>query len=77
MEDLLEDGDLVLCERLEEIRYEDIYACRLNGELKVKHVHKSNGTITLRSENDRYPDIEVTATDDFGVLGRVVRRVVR
>jgi len=77
METLLQDGDLVLCERAEEIQYEDIYVCRLNGELKVKHAHRANGTIVLKSENDRYPSIEVGQGDEFDVIGRVVRRVVR
>lgn len=77
MEDLLVDGDLVLCERVEKIRYEDIYVCWLNDELKVKHVHRAGGTIVLRNENDRYPAIEVGPGDDFDVIGRVVRRVVR
>lgn len=77
MEDLLTNGDLVLCERAEQIRYEDIYVCRYEGELKVKHAHKSDGTITLRSENDRYPPLEVGPGDEFAVIGRVVRRVVR
>jgi len=77
MEDLLTDGDLVLCERAEEIRFEDIYVCRYEGELKVKHAHQANGTIVLQSENDRYPSIQVGSGDDCGVIGRVHRRVVR
>jgi len=77
MEDLLQDGDLVLGERAEEIRYEDIYACRYNDELKVKHAHQANGRVVLRSENDRYPTIEVGPGDDFAVIGRVRRRVIR
>ena len=77
MEDLLYDGDLVLCEETKEIQYEDIYACRLNEELKVKHAHRSGNAIVLRSENTRYPDIEVGPGDDFAPIGRVVRRIVR
>jgi phage repressor protein C with HTH and peptisase S24 domain len=77
MENLLVDGDLVLCEQMEEIRYQDIYVCRYEQELKVKHAHRSGGTVILRPENDRYPAIEVDQGDDFAVIGRVVRRVVR
>lgn len=77
METLLMDGDLVLCEHVEEVSYEDIYTCRLNEELKVKHVHRSGNAIVLRSENTRYPDIEVGPGDDFAPIGRVVRRIVR
>jgi SOS-response transcriptional repressor LexA len=77
MEDLLQDGDLVLCERVEEIEYDDIYVCRLNGEMKVKHAFRSNGGVVLKSENDRYPTIEVGPDDDFAVIGRVARRIVR
>lgn len=77
MENLLMDGDLVLCEHVEEINYEDIYACRLNNELKIKHVHRNGSTIVLRPENDKYPTVEVGAGDDFAAVGRVKRRIVR
>lgn len=77
MLDLLQDGDLVLGERVEEVAHDDVYALELNGELLVKHVQKRRGSLILRSENPAYEPIEVTASDDFRVIGVVKRRVVQ
>lgn len=78
MEDLLEDRDLVLGERLEVIdRQEDIYALQLNGHLYVKYVRDFNDYYELRSENDAFDPMEVTPEDSFRIIGRVVRRIVR
>ena len=78
MEDLLEDRDLVLGERKDVVdRQEDIYALQLNGHLYVKYVLELSDRYELRSENPAFDPREVTAEDDFRIIGRVVRRIVR
>jgi len=77
MESVLYDGDLVLAVEVETLGTDDIYVTRYNGELKIKHTFRRGGTVVLRSEQERYTDIEVTADDEFEVLGRAVRRIVR
>jgi len=78
MEDLLEDRDLVLGERKEVVdRQEDIYALELNGHLYVKYVLDLQNRYELRSENPAFDPREVTSEDDFRIIGRVVRRIVR
>jgi phage repressor protein C with HTH and peptisase S24 domain len=77
MEEVLYDGDLVLGVQVETLETDDIYVTRYNGELKIKHTFRRGGAVVLRSEQERYTDIEVTAEDEFEVLGRAVRRIVR
>lgn len=78
MEDLLQDQDLVLGERKEVVdRQEDIYALQLNGDLYVKYVLDHRDHYELRSENPAFGSREVTSEDQFRIIGRVVRRIVR
>lgn len=75
MEDLIENGDLVLGETREVVDHDGIYAVRLDNELFVKHVMRRKGTLVLVSENDVYSEIEISEYDDFSIIGRVVARV--
>jgi phage repressor protein C with HTH and peptisase S24 domain len=75
MEDLIENGDLVLGETREMVDHDGIYAVRLDNELFVKHVMRRSESIVLVSENEVYSDIELSKHDDFAVIGRVIARV--
>ncbi len=75
MEDLIENGDLVLGETREVVDHDGIYAVRYEDELFIKHAMRRKDSIVLVSENDVYDRIEITQNDDFSTIGRVVGRV--
>ncbi len=74
MEPLLSEGDTLLIDKSDtEIRDGKIYVVTLGDELRVKRIHKSLNGLILRSDNRRYPDIDVEGPDleTFVVHGRV------
>ncbi len=74
MEPLLHEGDSLLIDKQDtEIRDGKIYVVTLGDELRVKRVYKGINGLILRSENPRYPDVQVTGPDleTFVVHGRV------
>lgn len=74
MEPLLFDGDMLLVDKNEkEITDGKIYVVTLGEELRVKRIFHGLDGIILRSENPRYPDINVTGPDldTFIIHGRV------
>lgn len=75
MTKLMNDGDLVLGEKVPTLDRHGIYAVWLDGDLLVKHVQRDGQTIRLLSENEKYPPIEVREPERFRIEGRVVRRV--
>jgi len=75
MEPLIPDGALMLVDvSIREVRNGCIYVIVKDGDLLVKRVHrKVDGTISLISENTRYPPEEITPTllDKLHIVGRV------
>jgi len=75
METKIENGDLVLGESREVVDHDGIYAVRFEDELFIKHVMKRRDSLVLISENNLYDRLELTKTDDFSVIGRIVAKV--
>lgn len=75
MEQLLENGDLVLGEMQDQVDHDGVYAIRLEDELYIKHVVRQQDSILMVSENDIYGRMEVDRNEDFSVIGRIVVRV--
>lgn len=75
MEDLLQNGDLVLGEFQDIVDHDGIYAVRVGDQLLIKHAVRSRHRLTLVSENEVYGTREITEQDDFNVIGRIVARV--
>lgn len=74
MEPLFYEGDTILVDKHDhEIREGKIYVVTLGDELRVKRIYKGISGLILRSENQRYPDVQVTGPDleTFIVHGRV------
>ncbi len=74
MEPLFSDGDTILVDKSDvDVRDGHIYVVTLGDELRVKRIHKGLNGLILRSENPRYPDIDVEGPDleTFVIHGRV------
>lgn len=70
----IESGELLMIDRsVNEILFDSIYVALLNNELYVKRFQRAPGRkLVMISDNDRYRDFEISESDDFRVIGRVV-----
>jgi len=65
------DGDYVMVSPSAQAKTGDIVAARLGEEATVKTLNHRDGTIVLEPANDGERSIEVSASDDFSLLGVV------
>jgi DNA polymerase V len=72
MSPLIQEGALLIVDRMAETRDGDIVVARIGDELCVKRFHiEQDGRIWLFSENDIYAPIEIASEMDFKVWGKV------
>ena len=75
MEEVLENGDLVLGESRQAVDHDGIYAIRWGDELYIKHVVRQKESLLLVSENEKYGRTEIGRHEDVSVIGRIVVKV--
>ncbi|MDR1168957.1 MAG: hypothetical protein LBK53_08760 [Heliobacteriaceae bacterium] len=74
MAPLIYDKDLVICQKCSNFKNEDIIACSINGEAKIKKFFKvNNDLILLKSLNTKYLPIAVQTGDDLWVGAKVIQ----
>ena len=69
------DGDLVFIRQQSDVENGEIAAVLVDGEnATLKRVHKGTGTVTLHSENPKYPDQVFTRRDmrQVSIIGKAV-----
>ena len=74
----LNDGDILVIDRSEELKNNKIAVCYLNGEFTVKRVKIEKDHVYLIPENKRYDPIKVTEENEFivwGVVTYVVKKI--
>ncbi len=74
----LDDGDILVIDRSEELKNNKIAVCYLNGDFTVKSVKIEKDHIYLIPENKNYDPIKVTEENEFivwGVVTYVVKKV--
>jgi len=74
----LDDGDILVIDRSEELKNNKIAVCYLNGEFTVKRVKIEKDHIYLVPENDKYEPIKVTDENEFivwGIVTYVVKKI--
>lgn len=65
------DGDILVVDRSRHARHGNIVVAVLNREFTVKRLHHHRGRVELRAENPAYPNLPVSADDDFQIWGVV------
>jgi len=68
------EGDLLLVERTEHSRVNDIVVANIDGEWTVKYLREKRGRRYLEAANDNYPDFYPETSLE---VGGVVRSVIR
>ena len=68
-------GDMLIVDRSLDPSDGKVIIAVLNGEMTVKRLKQKRDSLLLCSENERYPDIQVTGEDDFSTWG-VVTNVI-
>ena len=74
----LNDGDILVIDRSEELKNNKIAVCYLNGEFTVKRVKIKKDHIYLVPENDKYEPIKVTNENEFivwGIVTYVIKKI--
>ncbi len=76
MEPAIHDGDLLVVDvTVQEIQSSRVYVLSVNGELLVKRLSlRLDGSVTVRSDNAKYPEETVTPSERNGL--RIVGQVV-
>ncbi len=73
----LQDGDIMFVDRANtDLHDGEIYVIRVEDELYVKRLVRVPGKIIAKSDNNSYPDFELSG-DNFEILGRVIYRMER
>ena len=68
-------GDMLIVDRSLTPIWGKVVIAVVNGEMTVKRLEKAKNKILLCSENDNYPDIQVSEDEDFSIWG-VVTNVI-
>ncbi len=66
------DGDLVLIRPQKELFNGDTGAFRINGEVTLKTFTEKNSKIMLKPENKDFNPIEITRSDEFEIIGKMI-----
>ncbi len=68
----IHDGDIVIVDKSNRNPTEnEVAVCELNGEYTIRRIVRREGCGWLLPANADYPEIKVTADDDFSVWGTV------
>ena len=51
----------------------DVVAANYNGRVVIRGLLLRGSAVTLKAKNPEFEDIDITADDDFGILGKVLK----
>lgn len=71
------DGDLVLIRKQSNFENGEIMCVSLNGETLLKKVYKQGDVVILQSENPNFQPRFVSENDDFYIVGKLKRVVIK
>ncbi|HMD69471.1 MAG TPA: transcriptional repressor LexA [Chitinivibrionales bacterium] len=69
----IRNGDIVVVQRQSFVTRRDVAAVRMGSEVTLKYVKQEANSIKLIPDNDFVAPMIVAPTDDFEVMGKVVR----
>ncbi|MEG1564957.1 MAG: translesion error-prone DNA polymerase V autoproteolytic subunit [Bacteroides sp.] len=70
-EEAIDDGDILVIDKSLELMDDDLAVCFVDGEFTLKRVRIASDIIRLVPSNKEYPEIPVTAENDFIIWGIV------
>jgi repressor LexA len=70
------NGDLVLIRRQSEVENGEIAAVLINDKIYLKRVYKRENSISLYSENPKYPPQIFEVNDDIHVIGKLKKIII-
>lgn len=74
----LDNNDLLVIDRSIEPQNNKIAVCFLDGEFTVKRLKVEEDSVWLQPENENYPAIEITKSNNFiiwGIVTNVIKKV--
>lgn len=71
----IQEGDLLLIRKQEEVENGEIGAVIVDDEAVLKRVYKNNDTILLQSENPKYQPIIITDENKIKIIGKLKKVV--
>jgi repressor LexA len=72
----IQDGDLLLIRRQDDVENGDIAAVYIDGEAVLKRVYKTDNMVILHPENPKYSPILVTPDKNIKILGKLKRVIM-
>jgi len=74
----IQDGDLLLIKRQDDVENGEIAAVLIDDEAVLKRVYKTNGTIILQSENPKYQPIFIKEKDmkNIRIIGKLKKVIL-
>lgn len=71
----INQGDLVIIRRQPVAENGEIVAALIDDEATIKRLKMDDGRVFLLPENEKYSPIEVTYSEDFRILGKLITTV--
>lgn len=71
----IQEGDLLLIRKQEEVENGEIAAVLIDDEAVLKRVYKNNDTLLLQSENPKYEPIIITSEKKVTIIGKLKKVV--
>jgi len=71
MEDILKNNDTILIDHTQNEVRDGLYALRIGNEVFVKRIQRLPNKLLVISANAAYPPFELSADDDYAIIGKV------
>ena len=72
MDDVLKNNDTILVDHTQNEVRDGLYALRIGNEVFVKRIQRLPHKLLVISANTAYPPFELSADDDYAIIGKVV-----
>ena len=71
MDDVLKNNDTILIDHTQNEVRDGLYALRIGNEVFVKRIQRLPNKLLVISANAAYPPFELSADDDYAIIGKV------
>ncbi len=71
----IKNGAFVFVDRKKQAQHNDIVVAKINNELVLKTLQKTDDGISLKPENPKYPTLQIKSDDKFEIWGVVANSI--